>query len=92
MVWQRECCLLVLNLVTKELRKGDGEGGSEGREFADPLVTVVAKEVVPRVRSKEKGDLLIRCERDAGKGIVGEEVGEDRDYHDNLSTSWKRPH
>jgi hypothetical protein len=45
---------------------------------------VVAREVVPRVRSKEKGDLLIRCERDAGKGIVGEEVGEDRDYGESL--------
>jgi hypothetical protein len=43
------------------------------------LVTVVAREVVPRVRSQE-GDLLMGCERGLGKGIVGKEVGEGRDY------------
>jgi hypothetical protein len=67
MVWQR-CCV----------RRG--EGGSEGREFADPLSTVLAREVVPRVRSKKKGDLLKGCECGAGKGIVSKEVGEGRDY------------
>ena len=44
------------------------------------MVTVFAREVVPRVRSKEKGDLLMGCERGAGKGIVGMEVGEGRGY------------
>jgi hypothetical protein len=44
------------------------------------LVTVFARELVPRVRSKEKGDLLMGCERGAGKGIVGKEVGEGRGY------------
>jgi hypothetical protein len=44
------------------------------------LVTVFAREVVPRVRSKEKGDLLMGCERGAGKGIVSKEVGEGRGY------------
>jgi len=44
------------------------------------LVTILVREVVPRVRSTEKGDLLMGCEDGAGKGIVGEEVGEGRDY------------
>jgi hypothetical protein len=35
--------------------------------------------VAPRVRSEEEGDLLKWCERSAGEGIVGEEVGEGRD-------------
>ena len=47
--------------------------------FADPLITVLAREVVPRVRGKEKGDVLKGCERCAGEGIVGEGVGEGRD-------------
>jgi hypothetical protein len=34
---------------------------------------------VPRVRSKEKGDLLKGCECGARKGIVGKKVGEGRD-------------
>ena len=59
--------------------KGDGEGGSEGREFADPLSPVLARDVVPRVRSKEKGDLLKGCECGTGKGVAGKEVGEGRD-------------
>jgi hypothetical protein len=44
------------------------------------LITVLAREVVPRVRGKEKGDVLKWCERCAGEGIVGDEVGEGRDY------------
>jgi hypothetical protein len=46
------------------------------------LVTVVAREVVPTVQSKENGDLPIGCEHGAGKSIVGEEVtvAEGRDY------------
>ena len=42
------------------------------------MVTVFAREVVPRVRSKEKGDLLKGCECGARKGIVSKEVGEGR--------------
>jgi hypothetical protein len=49
------------------------------RKFADPLSTVLAREVLPRVRSKEKGDLWKGCECGAGEGIVGKEVGEGRD-------------
>ena len=48
--------------------------------FADPLITVLVREVVPRVRGKEKGDVLKGYERSAGEDIVGEEVGEGRDY------------
>ena len=44
------------------------------------MVPVLAGEMVPRFRSKDKGDLLMGCERGAGKGIVGEVVGEGRDY------------
>ena len=44
------------------------------------MITVLAREVVPRVRGKEKGDVLKWCERCAGEGIVGDEVGEGRDY------------
>ena len=44
-----------------------GKGGSEGREFADPLITFLTREVVPRVQSKVKGDLLKGCERGAGR-------------------------
>ena len=43
-------------------------------------MTVLAREVVRRVRSKEKGDLLKRFECGAGKAIVAEEVGEGRNY------------
>jgi hypothetical protein len=38
------------------------------------LSTVLAREVVPRVRSKEKGDLLKGSECGSLKGIVGKEV------------------
>ena len=40
---------------------------------------VLARDVVPRVRSKEKGDLLKGCECGTGKGVAGKEVGEGRD-------------
>ena len=43
-----------------------GKGGSEGNEFADPVVTVRAGEVAPRVRGEEEGDVLERCARGAG--------------------------
>jgi hypothetical protein len=43
------------------------------------LSTVLAREVVPRVLSQEKGDLLKGCECGVGKGITGKEVGEGRD-------------
>ena len=43
------------------------------------MSTVLAREVVPRVLSQEKGDLLKGCERGAGKGILGKKVGEGRD-------------
>jgi hypothetical protein len=43
------------------------------------LSTVLAREVVPRVRSKEKGDLLKGSECGSLKGLVGKEVGEGRD-------------
>ncbi len=37
----------------------DGKGGSEGREFADQVVTVRSSEVAPRVRrGEEERDLL----------------------------------
>jgi hypothetical protein len=38
------------------------------------LITILAREMVPRIRGKKKGDVLKGCERGAGEGIVGEEV------------------
>jgi hypothetical protein len=43
------------------------------------LITILARGVVPRIRGKNKGDVLKGCERRAGEGIVGEEVGEGRE-------------
>jgi hypothetical protein len=39
------------------------------------LVTVLAGEVVPRVRGEEEGDLLEWCECGADEGVVSKEVG-----------------
>ena len=47
------------------------KGGREGREFADPLVTVLAGEVLPVVQGEEEGDLLQWCECGAGECVVG---------------------
>ena len=63
-IWKSSFIVFVFTVNSVTLPYG--KGGSEGHEFADPVVPVRAGEVAPRVRGEEEGDVLERCARGAG--------------------------
>lgn len=59
------------------MKHHDGEGVSEGRQVADPVLAVPFTE-----RQRSKARLLVGCDRGAGKCLVGEKVEEGREDGD----------